>query len=99
MKMIKNIVIPVDTTNGTTFKDGDLIIYNESSKTFYRTTKDNLFCREQREREEFNKKMELAILELKNKIKEMDEKYNAFLATFKETNSKLIEMVEQNILK
>ena len=129
--MIQKLVLPVDTTNGTRFKEGDLIVYNEKNQYFYKTTKENLFYKEQQERKEFieninktmndfidninkviqdmqnsykleistnNKNITNKIQEVDNYMNEISKNYNQFLEEFKETNTKLIEMVEKVIV-
>lgn len=114
--MIQKLVLPVDTTNGTRFKEGDLIVYDEKNQYFYKTTKENLFAKEQQERKEFvdniNKTVQnmanqydcfvnninSKIQEVDNYMKHMTKQYNEFLEEFKNTNTKLIEMVEKVIV-
>ena len=124
--MIQKLILPFDTTTGVKFKEGDILVYNEKNQYFYKTTKENLFFKEQQERKAFVEKMEeyvksinKSIEEMKNnyvsdtskvrteidkKITEVDNymnkmsnSYNDFLNEFKETNTKLIEMVEKVI--
>lgn len=130
--MIQKLVLPVDTTTGTKFKDGDLIIFDEKLNAFYKTNKENLFSKEQKERIDFMDKINKSVAELKasfdrvsenlekmynenstklnekidNKISMVDIKmsnmqleYSKFLLEFKETNTKLIEMVESVVVK
>ena len=130
--MIQKLVLPVDTTTGTKFKDGDLIIFDEKLNAFYKTNKENLFSKEQKERIDFMEKINKSVAELKasfdrvsenlekmynenstklnekidNKISMVDIKmsnmqleYSKFLLEFKETNTKLIEMVESVVVK
>lgn len=124
--MIQKLILPFDTATGVKFKEGDILVYNEKNQYFYKTTKENLFFKEQQERKAFVDKMEeyvksinKSIEEMKNnyvsdtsktrteidkKINEVDiymnkmsNSYNEFLNEFKETNTKLIEMVEKVI--
>lgn len=124
--MIQKLILPFDTATGVKFKEGDILVYNEKNQYFYKTTKENLFFKEQQERKAFVDKMEeyvksinKTIEEMKNnyvsdtskvrteidkKINEVDiymnkmsNSYNEFLNEFKETNTKLIEMVEKVI--
>ena len=124
--MIQKLILPFDTATGVKFKEGDILVYNEKNQYFYKTTKENLFFKEQQERKAFVEKMEeyvkstnKTIEEMKNnyvsdtskvrteidkKINEVDiymnkmsNSYNNFLNEFKETNTKLIEMVEKVI--
>lgn len=141
--MIQKLVLPVDTTTGTKFKDGDLIIFDEKLNMFYKTNKENLFAKEQQERIAFTKQINSTVKELKdsfdrfsknleklykdnydslqslymrdsaqlnekidNKIgvvdiqmANMQLEYSKFLLEFKETNTKLIEMVESVVVK
>lgn len=141
--MIQKLVLPVDTTNGTKFKDGDLIIFDEKLNMFYKTNKENLFAKEQQERIAFTKQINSTVKELKdsfdrfsknleklykdnydslqslymrdsaqlnekidNKIgvvdiqmANMQLEYSKFLLEFKETNTKLIEMVESVVVQ
>lgn len=130
--MIQKLVLPVDTTTGTKFKDGDLIIFDEKLNAFYKTNKENLFSKEQKERIDFMEKINKSVAELKAsfdrvsenlekmynenstelnekidskismvdiKMSNMQLEYSKFLLEFKETNTKLIEMVESVVVK
>lgn len=130
--MIQKLVLPVDTTTGTKFKDGDLIIFDEKLNAFYKTNKENLFSKEQKERIDFMDKINKSVAELKAsfdrvsenlekmynenstelnekidskismvdiKMSNMQLEYSKFLLEFKETNTKLIEMVESVVVK
>lgn len=129
--MIQKLVLPFETNTGVKFKEGDLLVYNEKNQYFYKTTKDNLFYKEQQERQDFiiktqaeyksfveNSKKQIEIMEkkyqesmelnkkileekikqLENYMKNMTNNYNDFLNEFKDTNTKLIEMVEKVII-
>ena len=129
--MIQQLVLPVNDTGTSKFKDGDLIIYDEKNRYFYKTNKENFFAKEQKERQDFilkmqeeyktfvekskkqiedmekkyqesmnlNKKiLDEKIKKLEDYMKNMTNNYNGFLNEFKDTNTKLIEMVEKVIL-
>lgn len=95
--MMQKIVIPYDTSNGVEFKDGDIIVYNERNRTFYKTTKENLFYEEGKKREQFEKKIEEEIKELEEYKKDMTKRFSEFLVEYKETNKKIIGMVKEFI--
>lgn len=97
-KMIINIDSPAKLNN---LKDGDIIIYDATRKVFYVTTKENLFFREETERQEYQKlvneklqQMESIVKTQNEEINKLRENYNDFLIKYKKTNEKVIEMVE-----
>ena len=94
--MIQKLVIPVNTTTGVKFKDGDLIIYDERNKYFYKTNKEELFAKEQKERQQFiqevNKKMEEFINETKKSL--MDNEKN-IKAKIEEVDKYMKNMTKQ----
>lgn len=102
--MIQKVMIDVDSSTPLhNMGDGHIIVYDMSKRRYYATTRES-FMREQNLKienlektiKEFMEKME------NNQVKfaeEMQNEKNSFLKTYKETNSKIIEMIEKHIME
>lgn len=101
--MVKEVALKFEITSNS-FKDGNLLLYNKDRGYFYAVTPEMFLTRQNEEIKrmkehcsEKEKNMEKEIDELKKEIKELHNHYDNFLSNYKETNAKLLDMVESFI--
>lgn len=103
--MIKDVLIRFKVTNDS-FKDGNLLLYDGDNNYFYSITPD-MFLHVQNEKIiklnkeliDKEKNMKLEIAKSKEEIEELKKRYESFLKSYQEANTKLLNMVESFIKK
>lgn len=95
---MERVVLPIKSgCSINNIRDGDIIIYDGTSKEFYITTSDMFFSKYDEKLEKLLERYDSQIEEMKNEISSLKEQMNAFLIQYKETNEKLIAMVESQV--
>jgi molybdopterin converting factor small subunit len=92
---IKKILMPIQGSTQLPISNKEVLLYDDSDNVYYSTTKEALFQQYEVEFEEFKKQCEATISELEQQVEELKQQYNEFLATYKETNAKMISMIEK----
>ena len=77
-------------TRLTDFSDKDILMYDATKKEFYKTTPETFF-------DEYNKRLKALTTRYDKRVETLEKEFEEFTSKIKETNSKLIDMVEKFI--
>ena len=97
--MIQNLIVKVDASKPLSeYGNGYVLLYDANQGCYFATTREALFAVQDAKIKCLESKINKFIEEQEKKSKDfmdkIDEKFNDFLETYKNTNSKLIGMVE-----
>jgi hypothetical protein len=94
--MSKNVYVTIKVKEGTVLpaSGGHILVYDHDADAYYSVSLADVFKNEREICEQVQTKESEFEDAINAKIKEMDEKYNSFLATYKESNAKMIELIE-----
>lgn len=95
--MIQKTIVRIKLKDGQTFKEGDVLTYDEKEECYYVTSIETLLSVQNKKIADLKSNYEEFINKYNAKFEEFESNYKKFLSTYKNTNDKLIKMVENFI--
>lgn len=85
---IKKIIMPIKGDVQLPLSDNKVLMYDSSEGAYYSVEREELLRETYLEFEKYKQECE-------KRIKFLEEQYSVFLETYKETNAKMIKMIEE----
>ena len=94
--MIKEVILRFEIDKNS-FKDGNLLLYNKDEQYFYAISPEQFLTKQNQEIKNLKKICDDRMAKAEKRVEELEKKYNEFLSNYKESNAKLLSMVENFI--
>lgn len=96
---MREIILPIKNGTSLPIKNTEVLLYDESSQMYYSTTRESLLREQDNKIKELEKKVTEKLKEIEEFKNMITDNYNKFITQYKETNEKVIKMIEGFIKK